>query len=67
MDILTDLFDRVGFKTNVLKTKAKVMTCVDARIRVWQSDEVNYRTTCVMVSESARNGNEGRWSAINVV
>ena len=34
--------DRVGLKTNVLKTK--VMTCVDARIRVRQSDETYYNT-----------------------
>ena len=40
VDVLTDLFDRVGLKTNVSKTK--VMTCVDARIRVRQSDEVYY-------------------------
>ena len=40
VDILTDLIDRVGLKTNVSKTK--VMTCVDARIRVRQSDEVYY-------------------------
>ena len=42
VDVLTDLFDRVGLKTNVSKTK--VMTCVDARIRVRQSDEVYYNT-----------------------
>ena len=41
VDILTDLFDRVGLKTNVSKTK--VMTCVDARIRVRQPEEVYYR------------------------
>ena len=40
VDVLTALFDRVGLKTNVAKTK--VMTCVDARIRVRQSDEVYY-------------------------
>eukprot|EP00985_Skeletonema_marinoi_P025407 scaffold18646_cov184-Skeletonema_marinoi.AAC.2 len=40
VDVVTDLFDRVGLKTNVAKTK--VMTCVDARIRVRQSDEVYY-------------------------
>ena len=42
VDILTDLIDRVGLKTNVAKTK--IMTCVDARIRVWQSDEVYYNS-----------------------
>eukprot|EP00984_Skeletonema_dohrnii_P006591 scaffold2358_cov105-Skeletonema_dohrnii-CCMP3373.AAC.2 len=40
VNVLTALFDRVGLKTNV--AKAKVMTCVDARIRVRQSDEVYY-------------------------
>eukprot|EP00984_Skeletonema_dohrnii_P025747 scaffold14935_cov92-Skeletonema_dohrnii-CCMP3373.AAC.1 len=42
VDVLTALFDRVGLKTNVAKTK--VMTCVDARIRVRQSDEVYYNS-----------------------
>ena len=48
-DALTQLFDRVGLKTNVSKTK--VMTCVDARIRVWHAEDMyqnaryGYRST----------------------
>ena len=38
MDILTDLFDRVGLRTNTEKTK--VMTCVNEKIRLRQSEEV---------------------------
>ena len=38
MDILTDLFDRVGLHTNTEKTK--VMTCVNEKIRLRQSEEV---------------------------
>ena len=38
MDILTDLFGRVGLRTNTEKTK--VMTCVNEKIRLRQSEEV---------------------------
>lgn len=49
VDVLTGLFDRVGLKTNVDKTK--VMTCVDARIRVRQSEESYIRSRAGYVSE----------------
>ncbi|EJK57216.1 hypothetical protein THAOC_22766 [Thalassiosira oceanica] len=42
MDILTELFDRVGLRTNTEKTK--VMTCVNENIHVQRSEEV-YRNT----------------------
>lgn len=49
VDVLTGLFDRVGLKTNVDKTK--VMTCIDARIRVRQSVESYTRSRAGYVSE----------------
>ncbi|EJK63278.1 hypothetical protein THAOC_16076, partial [Thalassiosira oceanica] len=44
MDILTELFDRVGLRTNTEKTK--VMTCVNEKVQVRRSEEV-YRNTTV--------------------
>ena len=44
MDILTKLFDRVGLRTNVGKTK--VMTCIDSKIRVRDTEEVYYNRRC---------------------
>jgi len=44
VDVLTGLFDRVGLKLKTNVSKTKVMTCVDARIRVRQSDEVYYNS-----------------------
>ncbi|EJK60561.1 hypothetical protein THAOC_19061 [Thalassiosira oceanica] len=43
MDILTDLFDRVGLRTNTEKTK--VMTCVNEKVHVRRSEEVYRNTT----------------------
>ena len=43
MDILTELFDRVGLRTNTEKTK--VMTCVNEKVHVRRSEEVYRNTT----------------------
>ena len=43
MDILTELFDRVGLRTNTEKTK--VMTCVNEKVQVRRSEEVYRNTT----------------------
>ena len=49
MDILTGLFDRVGLRTNVGKTK--VMTCIDSKIRVRDKEEVYYNRRCGFYTE----------------
>jgi len=43
MDILTELFDRVGLRTNTEKTK--VMTCVNEKVHVRRLEEVYRNTT----------------------
>ncbi|EJK68610.1 hypothetical protein THAOC_10191, partial [Thalassiosira oceanica] len=49
MDILTEVFDRVGLRTNTEKTK--VMTCVNEKVHVRRSEEV-YLTYAAMQSPS---------------
>ena len=42
MDILVDIFERIGLKTNASKTKA--MTCVPGKIKTLRSEETYART-----------------------
>ena len=53
MDILVDLFERIGLKTNANKTKA--MTCLPGKIRTSHSEETYVRTVSGIPKEDWSN------------